>query len=225
MEHSETQDLLNQIPFYENNSQLKEKAWEVLVEQVAVAARTRNTLACIILDIDHFFSLVETTGRTLGESILLGCLNGLQDNPITYQAISYGRDEFIVIAPARGIEDATFLAESLRRKVAEVVSSQTGSIPTSLPFSVGCSAGIALYPIHAGDATALLGKAEEGLYLAKRQGRNITRLPSDESMILKSNYYSRIQLERLAALATRTGRSEASLLREALDRLLTDSDV
>jgi diguanylate cyclase (GGDEF)-like protein len=225
MERSETQGLLNQLQFYQNSSQLKEKAWEVLEEQVARAAQTRSILACILLDIDHFCLLVETAGQALGESILLGCLNGLQDNPVTYQAMSYGRDEFIIIAPARGIEDATFLAESLRRKVAEVVSRETGSLLTNLSFSVGCSAGIALYPIHAGEATTLLGKAEEGLYLAKRQGRNMTRLPSDESMILKSNYYSRIQLERLAALATRTGRSEASLLREALDRLLTDSDI
>jgi hypothetical protein len=68
----------------------------------------------------------------------------------------------------------------------------------------------------------LLGKVEEGLYLAKRQGRGQTKLLSRESMILKSNYYSTVQLERLTELAQKTGHTEASLLRQALDRLLSD---
>ena len=39
-------------------------------------------------------------------------------------------------------------------------------------------------------------------------------------MILKSNYYPRGQLERLATLAGRLDRTEASLLRDALSDLL-----
>jgi predicted DNA-binding protein len=38
-------------------------------------------------------------------------------------------------------------------------------------------------------------------------------------MVLKSNYYSRASLDRLSKLATRMNRTEASLLREALDDL------
>jgi diguanylate cyclase len=39
-------------------------------------------------------------------------------------------------------------------------------------------------------------------------------------MTLKSNYYTKAQLERLAKLSNTTGRTEASLLREALEELL-----
>jgi hypothetical protein len=39
-------------------------------------------------------------------------------------------------------------------------------------------------------------------------------------MTLKSNYYSRASLDRLGKLASATERTEASLLREALDDLL-----
>ena len=41
----------------------------------------------------------------------------------------------------------------------------------------------------------------------------------EEKMVLKSNYYSRAALDRLAKLAGKLERTEASLLREALDDL------
>jgi len=42
----------------------------------------------------------------------------------------------------------------------------------------------------------------------------------EEKMTLKTNYYSRAALDRLARLSAKTNRTEASLLREALDDLL-----
>ena len=42
----------------------------------------------------------------------------------------------------------------------------------------------------------------------------------EDRMTLKSNYYPKAQLARLAALADRLGKTEASLLREALADLL-----
>jgi predicted DNA-binding protein len=55
---------------------------------------------------------------------------------------------------------------------------------------------------------------------AKRDGRDRVALYVEEKMTLKSNYYSKANLERLAKLSTATDRTEASLLREALDDLL-----
>ena len=42
----------------------------------------------------------------------------------------------------------------------------------------------------------------------------------EEKMVLKSNYYSKANLQRLAKLSAASDRTEASLLREALDDLL-----
>ncbi len=42
----------------------------------------------------------------------------------------------------------------------------------------------------------------------------------EQKMVLKSNHYSRAHLDRLARLSNVTDRTEASLLREALDDLL-----
>ena len=42
----------------------------------------------------------------------------------------------------------------------------------------------------------------------------------ESKMVLKSNYYSKSQLDRLAKLSGALGRTEASLLREAVDDLI-----
>ncbi len=215
--------MFKDMEFYRRVPFLKEAAWKAIEDQIAVAEREKNACACILLDVDHFLSLVEVKGTTHGQEILSTCLSVLQESFPSHVAMSYGRDEFLVLASTTGIEDTTFLAESMRRKLAEVITTAVDEQEIAQPL--GCSAGIALYPKHGSEVMGLLGKAEEALYLAKRHGRNRTKLPSEESMILRSNYYSRIQLERLAALAQKVGQSEAALLREALDRFLSAGDI
>jgi diguanylate cyclase len=69
-------------------------------------------------------------------------------------------------------------------------------------------------------AEELLEAADAGLVRAKRAGGNRIAIHIEERMILKSSYYPRPSLHRLTKLARRTGRPEASLLREALDDYL-----
>ena len=55
---------------------------------------------------------------------------------------------------------------------------------------------------------------------AKRDGRDRVAMYVEEKMVLKSYHHSKANLERLAKLSSATDRTEASLLREALDDLL-----
>jgi predicted DNA-binding protein len=55
---------------------------------------------------------------------------------------------------------------------------------------------------------------------AKREGAGRGVIYVERKMTMKSNYYSRAMLDRLAKLSAATSRTEASLLREALDDLL-----
>jgi diguanylate cyclase len=75
-------------------------------------------------------------------------------------------------------------------------------------------------PLHGTTAEELWRAAGEALMRAKRDGRDRVALYVEEKMVLKSNYYSKANLERLAKLSSATSRTEASLLREALDDLL-----
>jgi hypothetical protein len=80
--------------------------------------------------------------------------------------------------------------------------------------------GIAGRPAHGSTAEELLEAADAGLVRAKRAGGNRIAIHVGERMILKSSYYPRPSLHRLTKLSRRTGRPEASILREALDEYL-----
>jgi diguanylate cyclase len=85
---------------------------------------------------------------------------------------------------------------------------------------VSASVGVAANPPHGTTAQELYRTAGEALMRAKRDGRDRVAMYVEEKMVLKSNYYSKANLERLAKLSSASDRTEASLLREALDDLL-----
>lgn len=91
-----------------------------------------------------------------------------------------------------------------------------GKMKLRIPISIG----IATYPHHTEDPTGLVPAAWEALEKAKREGKNRAVIYVEERMVLKSKYYPRAQLSRLAGLAQSLGRTEAALLREALADLL-----
>ena len=89
-----------------------------------------------------------------------------------------------------------------------------------VPRKIQLSVGIAAKPPHAKSITELMRYADEALYRAKREGRSRVSIYVEDKMTLKSNFYPKAQLERLSKLSSATGRTEASLLREALETLL-----
>lgn len=210
-----------QLPgFYKRNRQMKEDGVQHIEERIG--QRNKGLVACAILDLDYFQQISRALEADEVDEFLNRCLQSLQEIvPAQAEVRSYGRDEFLVSFPVQSLEEAMFSTEQIRSTFAQKLASDIQLKDGPAP---GCSAGAVVYPIYSRDAMTLLGKAEEGLYIAKQQGRNLTRFPSRENMSLKSNYYSNTQLERLAALAKRTGNTEASLLRKALDHFLSIYD-
>ena len=86
--------------------------------------------------------------------------------------------------------------------------------------AIDMSFGIAAFPQHVGSPADLPTAADEALHRAKADGRSRVAIYVEDRMTLKSNYYPKAQLTRLAKLSDRLGRTEASLLREALADLL-----
>lgn len=91
-------------------------------------------------------------------------------------------------------------------------------------FDITFSAGLVSFPYHGTTSEQLWRRAEEGLYRAKRGGRDLICQPEDDSQVLKSNYYYKYQLDRLKQLAQKTGRKEADILRSALDEYFRKYD-
>ncbi|HRJ64357.1 MAG TPA: diguanylate cyclase, partial [Brevundimonas sp.] len=80
-----------------------------------------------------------------------------------------GGEEFVVVMPGAGLEDATHVADRIRRDVgAQPFPIMSGTEALTVTVSVGVAASTGL------DDTpeALLKRADEGVYEAKARGRN-----------------------------------------------------
>jgi diguanylate cyclase (GGDEF)-like protein len=79
----------------------------------------------------------------------------------------YGGEEFLVVLPHTGPEDARQTAERLRRAIADEPFHAAGH-----DIDVTVSIGVAAYPSTADTPDALVCEADAGLYRAKQAGRN-----------------------------------------------------
>ena len=174
-----------------------------------------NSLVSLALtDLDHFADINDDYGRETGDAVLRHLEAVLQGSlPADALLARLGGDEYAVALPGLPAENALILLEAVRTHF----SSRTPS-PT-IPRKVHLSVGIASRPPHAKDIADLMKTADEALYRAKTEGRGRVAIYVESKMTLKSNYYSKASLERLSKLSDALNRTEASLLREALDDL------
>ena len=171
-------------------------------------------LALALTDLDGFAAVNDSYGRDAGDAVLVAWNRVLEANvPDGGSVVRLGGDEFVVVLPGTSAENAVVLLEEVRGHFSSM--SVEG-----IPVALSASAGIAANPPHGTTAEELWRAAGEALMRAKRDGRDRVALHIEEKMVLKSNYYSKANLERLAKLSSATDRTEASLLREALDDLL-----
>lgn len=168
-------------------------------------------LTLAMLDIDHFKSLNDTLGHAAGDQALREVERLLSKNLPTGRIIGrLGGDEYAAILPETSAETALVIFD-------EIIKHFHIHRDPLWPKSLGLSVGLAARPAHATKFAELLHATDEALLRAKREGRGRACIYVEAKMVLKSNYYSRSQLERLSKLSKALERTEASLLREALD--------
>lgn len=180
--------------------------------------------ALALLDIDHFKRFNDEHGEALGDAHLARTAEVIRRNLRPEDVFCrFGGEEFAILLPDTPLEAAFVMLEDLRRTLAEreyVLSAGEREAKVSIRFS----GGIAGTARDGRTDQELLRAADEALYQAKVAGRNRINLAISRKMKMKSSYYTTTQLERLAQLAQSTDRSEAYLLREALDDLLRRYD-
>lgn len=133
-----------------------------------------GNMECSLLfsDIDHFKQYNDSMGHPAGDA-LLKTLSGLlrgqsrKDDVIA----RYGGEEFVMLLPGTGKEEAGDCAERIRLAVAEHSFPGEGQQPLG---RVSLSLGVATFPSDAGNAGALIDRADRALYHAKNEGRNRT---------------------------------------------------
>lgn len=169
-------------------------------------------IAAAMLDIDDFHSVNQNYGRSVGDKAIELLQKTFESSlPSTALLARMGGDEFACAFPGASPEEALIQMEEIRQHLA---GKKHDFGEASFPLRI--SVGIASFPRHVADPSQLLQAADEALLRAKREGRGRVSIYVEDKMVLKSNYYPKAQLARLATLSERLGKTEAALLREAL---------
>jgi diguanylate cyclase (GGDEF)-like protein len=130
--------------------------------------RYGRPLTVLALDIDHFKVVNDTHGHDVGDAVLVHvsalCAGGMRTSDLFGRL---GGEEFCAVLPETSLEAARALAERLRTGVERVPCPIAGMmIPVTI--SIGVAVG------EESDVTleALMKRADQALYAAKRNGRN-----------------------------------------------------
>ena len=129
--------------------------------------QTGEWLSLAIVDLDHFKSINDEFGHEVGDRVLVRVAALLSD--VLRRAdviVRSGGEEFLVLMPATEINAATACCERIRRRVRE---EDWGQLATGLALTA--SAGVAATDEPA-QGPALVRRADERLYEAKRAGRD-----------------------------------------------------
>lgn len=127
-----------------------------------------NSLGCIMIDIDHFKIINDTYGHIAGDEVLKKVVNRMKACIREYDVIGrYGGEEFLILLPGTGIENTRVMAARIWESVREKPFTVKGS-----SIKVTISLGVACPTTEIRDVDSILNKADEGLYKAKRDGRD-----------------------------------------------------
>ncbi|HSR71180.1 MAG TPA: PleD family two-component system response regulator [Kiloniellales bacterium] len=141
-----------------------------LDRKIMEIAESGKPVSVMIFDIDHFKSINDTHGHGAGDEVLKELAQRVDRGIRDFDLLArYGGEEFVVIMPDTSPELARMVAERLCRGLADK------PFPISCqeePLVVTASFGVATTDDALVTADALLERADEALYAAKKSGRN-----------------------------------------------------
>ncbi|MDA0184803.1 GGDEF domain-containing protein [Solirubrobacter phytolaccae] len=144
---------------------LNRRALEQRLDELrAQAAITGDHVAAIVADIDHFKRINDEHGHARGDAVLVGVADRLRTRLRAFDlAYRIGGEEFVVLLPGAGTDEALKLADELREAVTtEPIEEQR----VTMSFGVAATSGGAFA------ADELLAEADAALYVAKAGGRD-----------------------------------------------------
>ncbi|MBF0609561.1 MAG: GGDEF domain-containing protein [Magnetococcales bacterium] len=140
----------------------------ILQREVATALKTGQRFAAILADVDYFKKINDQNGHTTGDMVLTQMaeilITTIRAGDFVFR---YGGEEFLIILNDINQDQATKVAEKVRKRVAgHPFTTDNGQIIHST-----VSLGVAMYDNHP-DYNHTLKRADEALYGAKEAGRN-----------------------------------------------------
>lgn len=135
---------------------------------MARARRDKHLLSLLFLDVDRFKEVNDTLGHAMGDLLLqrmaqrlLECVRGSDT------VARLGGDEFVVLLESgHAREHATMVADKILAAFAQPFDLEESRL------HICPSIGVAIYPDHGSEEHHLVGRADEAMYVAKKNGGN-----------------------------------------------------
>ena len=130
----------------------------------------KTELSLLLCDIDHFKSFNDTWGHQTGDQVIRFVASALAKFALPDHLVArYGGEEFAVIMPRTSLKEAGRIAEQIRSAIEakRLVRRSTNETIGAVTISFGAG-------LYATGETAgqLITRADECLYMSKRNGRN-----------------------------------------------------
>jgi two-component system cell cycle response regulator len=146
-----------------------------LAVQVTNAASRGKAVAVLALDVDFFKPINDTHGHDVGDRVLQELATRLKAQVRAIDlCCRMGGEEFVVILPETDLQVGFTVAERLRRAIA---NKPFNAGAKQGPLAITVSIGVAGFESLTDTPQAILKRADDALYEAKRSGRN--RVVSD----------------------------------------------
>jgi diguanylate cyclase (GGDEF)-like protein len=138
------------------------------IEREREAGTPTKALGLLMLDIDHFKRHNDKYGHQAGDLILREIADRLVLSLRRYDFVGrYGGEEFLAVLPGTGFEGTRAIAERIRERVAAESFVINGTeVPVTVSLGLACTMG------EREGFEEALKRADDGLYLAKSEGRN-----------------------------------------------------
>jgi diguanylate cyclase (GGDEF)-like protein len=132
----------------------------------AKLARTRQSGAVVMIDLDRFKEINDSLGHATGDRLLIEIGDRLRRFARSTDMIArFGGDEFAIMLGHSTTDDA----EDLTWRVEELHTILTGKVQLEgITFEIGASLGAVNWPEQGNDSTSLLRRADTAMYEAKR---------------------------------------------------------
>ncbi|MDR0269077.1 diguanylate cyclase [Paenibacillus sp.] len=147
--------------------------FESLLEMEIQYAHNEDTpLSLAMIDIDDFKRFNDHFGHLEGDK-LLGLLGSILNEEATQAGVTasrYGGEEFTLLMPGYTEKEALVFVNHLRKRVNDTPFAGVEVLPHAC---LSFSAGISGYHIDIHDKSLLVLQADQALYDAKKQGKNI----------------------------------------------------
>jgi len=154
---------------------------EFLHYEVERANRNNSVFSLLFIDLDNFKFINDMYGHNFGDTMLQNVADILNKLKRSGDILArYGGDEFAIILPGAGVEQAYMIAERIREKIGTLLLKYPDSKKN---IGITSSIGVASYPQSAATEKDIFMLTDNMMYKAKAKGKNQVYVAQEEDMV------------------------------------------